>query len=196
MKQHAFIRTNVPRVLRTKMHTETNLELPNFGQFFYFLFAPTMIYKDEYPRTRHIRWKFVLHNIAEMFAAMWFYAVIAEKFLILIFNDICLRQFTLGEIIAPIFSNVVPGVSFMLLSFYGVLHSCQNAFAEILRFGDRMFYKVKNQHDFFLLQSSVVLGMVALKIACRIPSNLEYLSAGLVVYIHIQRILRTDHSKE
>ncbi|XP_063913717.1 sterol O-acyltransferase 1-like [Zophobas morio] len=141
MKQHAFIRTNVPQVLRTKMHTETNLELPNFGQFFYFLFAPTIIYKDEYPRTRHIRWKFVLHNIAEMFAAMWFYAVIVEKFLILRFNDICLRQFTLGEIIAPIFSNILPGVLFMLLSFYGVLHSCQNAFAEILRFGDRMFYK-------------------------------------------------------
>ncbi|KAJ3656576.1 hypothetical protein Zmor_015645 [Zophobas morio] len=141
MKQHAFIRTNVPRVLHTKVHTETNLVLPNFGQFFYFLFAPTMIYKDEYPRTRHIRWKFVLHNFAEIFAVMWFYAVIVERFLIPRFSDICLRQFTLGEIIAPIFSNVVPGVSFMLLSFYGVLHSCQNAFAEILRFGDRMFYK-------------------------------------------------------
>ncbi|KAJ3656577.1 hypothetical protein Zmor_015646 [Zophobas morio] len=141
MKQHAFIRTNVPRVLRTKMHTDTNLELPNFDKFLYFMFAPTMIYRDEYPRTRHIRWKFVFYNIWELFAVTWFYAIIVERFLIKTFDDMCLRKFTWGEIISPIFGNVLPGILFLLLSFYGVLHSCQNAFAEILRFGDRMYYK-------------------------------------------------------
>ena len=142
MKQHAFIRTNVPRVLGTKVHTDSNLELPNFGKFFYFMFAPTMIYRDEYPRTRHIRWKFVFYNIWELFAVTWFYAIIVERFLISTFDDMCLRKFTWGEIISPIFGNVLPGILFLLFSFYGVLHSCQNAFAEILRFGDRMYYKV------------------------------------------------------
>ena len=142
MKQHAFIRTNIPRVLLVKMHTETNLQLPNFGKFLYFMFAPTMIYRDEYPRTPQIRWNFVFYNIAEIFAVLWFSAIVMDRFLVSTFQDICLRQFALGEIITPIFTNVVPGLTFTLFSCYVVLHAFQNVFAEILRFGDRMFYKV------------------------------------------------------
>lgn len=40
--------------------------------------------------------------------------------------------------------TLVPGVLMLFLSFFAFLHCWLNAFAEMLRFGDRMFYKVLN----------------------------------------------------
>ncbi|KAJ3656573.1 hypothetical protein Zmor_015642 [Zophobas morio] len=142
MKQHSFIRTNAPRVLAFEKHSnDDSLQVPNFGKFLYFLFAPTMIYQDDYPRTSHIRWKFVIYNFGEIFATMWFVNLVGQKFLFLSFRDLCLRKFPLGEIITPVFTHVVVGFFILLSTFYTILHASQNAFAEMLRFGDRMFYK-------------------------------------------------------
>ena len=48
-----------------------------------------------------------------------------------------LTQFTHG-----IFSLMLPGTMCLVLAFFLLLHAWQNAFAEMLRFGDRLFYKV------------------------------------------------------
>jgi sterol O-acyltransferase len=54
MKTHAFVRSNVPRALAYKPHqSEDSQEMtpcPGFSKFLYFLFVPTLIYKDNYPR--------------------------------------------------------------------------------------------------------------------------------------------------
>lgn len=46
-----------------------------------------------------------------------------------------------------IFCDICAGVLVLLLAFFAFLHCWLNAFAEMLRFGDRMFYKV--WHDTF-----------------------------------------------
>lgn len=43
MKTHAFVRSNAPRAL-------TDGSVPGFSQFLYFMFAPTLVYCDNYPR--------------------------------------------------------------------------------------------------------------------------------------------------
>lgn len=52
MKTYAFVRSTTPRILVQKSKDEDNkgVDCPGFSKFLYFLFAPTLIYRDEYPR--------------------------------------------------------------------------------------------------------------------------------------------------
>ncbi len=66
MKTHAFVRSNVPQAIhygRVVRSTNTNrlhvvvdddAFCPDFSKFLYFLFAPTLIYRNSYPRCVHI----------------------------------------------------------------------------------------------------------------------------------------------
>ena len=47
------------------------------------------------------------------------------------------RHFTLC-----VFNCMLPGTVVLVLGFFAILHSWLNAFAEMTRFADRMFYKV------------------------------------------------------
>lgn len=54
MKNHAFVRSNVPRALISIQKSEGRKDgkslAPTFEKFIYFMFAPTLIYRDHYPR--------------------------------------------------------------------------------------------------------------------------------------------------
>lgn len=50
MKTYAFIRTNVPKVLAVKEQEEYKCPVPKYKKFLYYSFAPTFLYRDEYPR--------------------------------------------------------------------------------------------------------------------------------------------------
>ena len=61
MKSYSFVRENAYKVLYPWKTTDTEgppkwyrgqikPELASFKQFFYFTFAPTLLYRDEYPR--------------------------------------------------------------------------------------------------------------------------------------------------
>jgi sterol O-acyltransferase len=118
--------------------------IPEFWRFSYFLFAPTLIYRNDYPRNRSVRWSRVYKCLLELIGVIFYVSFLFERFLVpryyhLEFNDqdkINLRQLT-----ASIFHCMMPGLLVFLCGFYGVLHSWMNAIAEILKFGDRMFYK-------------------------------------------------------
>ena len=50
-------------------HIEQSAEdrpCPDFSQFLYFLFAPTLIYRDSYPMTPKVRWDIVRTNLAQV----------------------------------------------------------------------------------------------------------------------------------
>uniref|UniRef100_A0A6P7GWN1 Sterol O-acyltransferase 1-like n=1 Tax=Diabrotica virgifera virgifera TaxID=50390 RepID=A0A6P7GWN1_DIAVI len=49
MKLYSFVRSNVPRVTNTRSSNDY-VHIPTFGKYLYFLYAPTLIYRDEYPR--------------------------------------------------------------------------------------------------------------------------------------------------
>lgn len=51
MKNHAFVRSNVPRVFAAVgKHENRKDAVPSFEKFIYYMFAPTLIYRDHYPR--------------------------------------------------------------------------------------------------------------------------------------------------
>jgi sterol O-acyltransferase len=43
-----------------------------FVKFLYFLFAPTLLYRDSYPRTRTIRWHVVIYRLFEFMAIIYY----------------------------------------------------------------------------------------------------------------------------
>ncbi|KAF5274135.1 hypothetical protein FQR65_LT04533 [Abscondita terminalis] len=141
MKTHAFIRSNVTQVLEYKVHAEKELSFPEFSKYLYFLFIPTLIYKDYYPRTKSIRWNYVAKCFFEVFGCIFYISFIMERFLSPDFRKIGLKPLCWKEITLAILGNGMAGILVLLTTFYAVLHSWMNGFAEMLKFGDRMFYK-------------------------------------------------------
>jgi len=47
----------------------------------------------------------------------------------------------LRTLVLSAFSCMLPGILVLLVGFFAILHSWMNAFAEMMRFGDRMFYR-------------------------------------------------------
>ncbi|XP_033220386.1 sterol O-acyltransferase 1 [Belonocnema kinseyi] len=142
MKTHAFVRSNTPRVLAYKPHTENpEPSYPGFSKFLYFMFAPTLVYRDSYPRTKEIRWGVVVWNYAEVVLVIFYVAFIFERFLVPLFRQSGVDPLDPRTLILSMFGTMMPGILVFLCGFYCLLHSWMNGSAELLRFADRMFYK-------------------------------------------------------
>ncbi|XP_017014172.2 sterol O-acyltransferase 1 [Drosophila takahashii] len=149
MKMHAFVRYNAERVLGGKAKRIDAKEEDDTGRPFvpplscytYFLFAPTLIYRDSYPRTSHIRWKFALNRLLEVVAIAFLYAFIHERHIHEHFGQYGLEPMGPSQLILKLFGMMLPSAVIFLCGFYLILHSWLNFTAELLRFGDRMFYK-------------------------------------------------------
>lgn len=52
MKTWAFVRSNYERATKYKKddNGQSGNLCPDFSHYLYFLFAPTLVYRDEYPR--------------------------------------------------------------------------------------------------------------------------------------------------
>ncbi|XP_045473594.1 sterol O-acyltransferase 1-like [Harmonia axyridis] len=141
MKVHAFVRSNAPKVLQFKEKSDETLILPNFKHFVFFTWIPTLVYKDEYPRTKEIKWRRVAGYASEIIAVVFFYSFVLERFTIPLFKDFGLRKFSITELFLDFLESLLPAVMYLVVTFYLILHLVQNLFAELLYFGDRMFYK-------------------------------------------------------
>ncbi|KAM3176779.1 hypothetical protein ACTXT7_005795 [Hymenolepis weldensis] len=118
--------------------------IPPFSHYLYFLFAPTLVYRNSYPRTPYVRWRFVAINLLQMGLCIIYTYFILGRFCFAYFANFgCSAQFSfsLEQLITSSFGCMLPGALLMLINFYALLHCWFNAFAELLRFGDRLFYK-------------------------------------------------------
>uniref|UniRef100_A0A0N5AZ98 O-acyltransferase n=1 Tax=Syphacia muris TaxID=451379 RepID=A0A0N5AZ98_9BILA len=148
MKVHSFIRENVPRVLRIKKALTEKVEskdekimaFPDITRFFYFFFCPTFIYRDEYPRSKHRCMRRVYKCFGQAVLMIYFTNLVCTQIIQSSFVPINYGKITFGEIIVCIFPAIIPAMLCLMLLFYGLLHCWLNAFAELLRFGDREFY--------------------------------------------------------
>ena len=115
---------------------------PDFTCYLYFLFAPTLVYRDEYPRNSRIRWRNVFSNFAQVFGAILYTHYIFSRFCIPVFKHFSTESVTLKVFIQSILNCTLPGTLLLLVGFFAFLHCWLNAWAEMLRFSDRLFYKV------------------------------------------------------
>lgn len=146
MKAYAYTRevirkVNVYLTLKEKS-TENNVELtlPDMGSLSYFLFAPTLVYRDNYPRTPNVRWRIVLWYLAQFLGCILLYSVVLNHFIKDVFRDAGKEDFQLLGFTLTGCAIIILGSISMMLMFYGFLHCWLNLFAELMRFGDRLFY--------------------------------------------------------
>ncbi|KAG8224224.1 hypothetical protein J437_LFUL002680 [Ladona fulva] len=144
MKSHAFVRSNAPRALRVtegKDEVKDHTVCPGFSKFLYFLFVPTLVYRDTYPSTKQIRWKVVAWHFIEIAEIIFYGSFLFGHFLMPQYRKFGLEPLTVGTLTANIFRSMMPSMLVFLCGFYLLLHAWMNAFAEMMQFSDRMFYK-------------------------------------------------------
>ncbi|KAM4641174.1 sterol O-acyltransferase 1 [Discoglossus pictus] len=141
MKAHSFVRENVPRVWTSVKEKTSAPLIPQVNQYLYFLFAPTLIYRDNYPRNPSIRWGYVATKFAQVLGCLFYVYYVFVRLCTPLFRNIGQEPFSLRVLVLCIFNSILPGVLVLFLAFFAFLHCWLNAFAEMLRFADRMFYK-------------------------------------------------------
>ncbi|XP_073847830.1 sterol O-acyltransferase 1-like isoform X2 [Musca autumnalis] len=141
MKQHAFVRVICGR---------ENAVMPPFRKYLYYLFAPTLLYRDDYPRTMSIRWNYVATWFMECVAYVCLFAFLFENHLQPIMSDFGKVELTTGLWIRTFFHIHLTSMLMLLSFFYFLLHSWHNLTAELLFFADRMFHRDWwLSHDYF-----------------------------------------------
>jgi sterol O-acyltransferase len=104
------------------------------------MFAPTLVYRDTYPRTRSTNWSLVATYFAEIIGSIIYTYCLFDRFCVPVFRSLKIKDMTWKTYVHLISISIMPGALMQLMIFFALLHCWHNAFAEILRFGDRQFY--------------------------------------------------------
>jgi len=110
---------------------------------YYFLFAPTLCYELNFPRSPRIRKRFLIRRFAEIFVICSLQYCLSQQWILPILRtlDRPLNEYTLLENIERLLRLALPNHLIWLLLFYVYFHSTLNLLAELLCFGDRLFYR-------------------------------------------------------
>ncbi|XP_047011719.1 sterol O-acyltransferase 1 isoform X2 [Ictalurus punctatus] len=141
MKVHSFIRENVPRLWSSGKAGSASVAVPHLNSYLYFLFAPTLIYRERYPRNPCVRWSYVATKLLQVLGCLFYAYYVFVRLCIPQFRSVSSQLFDLRVMVLCIFNSILPGALILFLAFFAFLHCWLNAFAEMLRFGDRMFYR-------------------------------------------------------
>jgi sterol O-acyltransferase len=116
-------------------------EFTELRRFIYFFFAPTLIYRDSYPRLcSKIRWRSVMMNLINVLGTIAYAYIIIHSVCIPQFRE-SIQVWDLKHFMMTTFKSMFPGTILLLLMFFGFLHSWQNMGAELFKFADRHFYE-------------------------------------------------------
>ncbi|XP_074941918.1 LOW QUALITY PROTEIN: diacylglycerol O-acyltransferase 1 [Phalacrocorax aristotelis] len=114
-----------------------------YRNLYYFLFAPTLCYELNFPRSPRVRKRFLLRRLFEMlFFTQLLVGLIQQWMVPTIQNSMKpFRDMDYSRIIERLLKLAVPNHLIWLIFFYWFFHSCLNVVAEVMQFGDREFYR-------------------------------------------------------
>ncbi|XP_061374791.1 diacylglycerol O-acyltransferase 1C-like [Gastrolobium bilobum] len=122
-----------------------NMEYPynvSFKSLAYFMVAPTLCYQPSYPRTPSIRKGWVFRQLIKLIIFTGVMGFIIEQYMNpIVQNSQHPLKGNLLYAIERILKLSVPNIYVWLCMFYCFFHLWLNILAELLRFGDREFYK-------------------------------------------------------
>lgn len=109
----------------------------------YFLAAPTLRYNLNYPRSESIRRRRVLRHIVELLALSALILLIVEQYILPLLANAVLpfSRMDWSSMLERWLKLAVPNFYVWFLGFFCFFHLYLNIVAEVLRFGDRMFYR-------------------------------------------------------
>ncbi|XP_055352626.1 sterol O-acyltransferase 2-like [Paramacrobiotus metropolitanus] len=140
MKTHAFVREKIPDVIKLTVAQHPD-PAPDFHRYLYFQYIPTLVYRDNYPRIKAVRWNLVLKNFAQFLGGVLYCNYVYIRFCIPAFRNFNREHVSVGVFLKAIFDAILPGSLHFMVIFYAFLHAWMNAFGEMLRFADRLFYR-------------------------------------------------------
>jgi hypothetical protein len=91
---------------------------PEFSKFLYFLFAPTLIYRDSYPRTSSVRWNYVLSQFGQFATTSLFGYYLFYRFCLPVFRHFNSEHVTLKIFVLSILNCTLPGALMLFCSTY------------------------------------------------------------------------------
>ena len=111
------------------------------GRFLYFFAAPTLVYRDAYPRSGpHVDWVQAGVHLGEFLGIIAYCYVLTTSFVIPAFGSTPSEPGDMKSFVRSLFSSMAPGLLLLVLMFFGVLHVWLNLFGTLLRHADRRFY--------------------------------------------------------
>ena len=107
----------------------------------YFVAAPSLTYQLNYPRSPKIRKRYVLTLVLRMLMVLMLIVLTYKQYIrpVLILSNI--GELTVLQMLEKILVLSIPNTYIWLLGFYFYFHLYLNLFAELTRFGDRVFYR-------------------------------------------------------
>ncbi|KAM9723232.1 diacylglycerol O-acyltransferase 1-like [Menidia menidia] len=110
---------------------------------YYFVFAPTLCYELNFPRSSKIRMGFLLRRLFEMLFFTQMLVALTQQWMIPIIQSSMkpLEDMDLSRMAERLLRLAVPNHLMWLMFFYWFFHSSLNFTAELLCFGDRQFYR-------------------------------------------------------
>ncbi|CAG9326482.1 unnamed protein product [Blepharisma stoltei] len=183
MKMHSYFREKLlhgngynkyshylPSYAESIGYSEKDLVIPQINikdfakelkRYTFFLFVPTLIYRDSYPKIdKSIRWKNLGVHVFDFFGSIVYTTLIFKAFCVPTFKEAANNLKDPSKLIISWIVSMLPGTFVFLLLFFAVMHSWFSIWAEILNFADRKFYDDWwNSSDFgtFYRKVSVIL---------------------------------------
>jgi sterol O-acyltransferase len=115
-----------------------NTEILNFS---YFYLAPTLIYRDQYPKIKERNYLLISVHLINFVFCIIFTFLVFKVLLIPYFDDETLSFIQSDRVVQTLVSFIIGSNFNMLILFFGIAHSLLNCTGEILCFGDRQFYE-------------------------------------------------------
>ena len=130
----------------------------------YFVFIPSLTYQLNYPRNKKIRKRYLVTILLRMLVVFMLIVLTYKQYI----RPVLIQSNT--GIITPtqMFENVlvlsIPNTYIWLLGFYFYFHLYLNLFAELTRFGDRVFYRgnLRQNYAASYLFISVLLRIISI----------------------------------
>ncbi|XP_066911181.1 diacylglycerol O-acyltransferase 1-like [Clytia hemisphaerica] len=115
----------------------------NQQDLYYFVCAPTFCYELNFPRTKKIRKSFLIRRIAEGVFLSGLIIALAQQWVVpTVKNSMkSFQEMDFPRFFERMMKLAVPNHVIWLIFFYTYFHSILNILAEVLHFGDRVFYK-------------------------------------------------------
>ncbi|KAJ8386827.1 hypothetical protein AAFF_G00166220 [Aldrovandia affinis] len=110
---------------------------------YYFLFAPTLCYELNFPRSPRIRKRFLLRRLFEMLFFMQLLVGLIQQWMVPTIQNSMkpFQDMDFSRMVERLLKLAVPNHLIWLIFFYWFFHSSMNFVAELMQFGDREFYK-------------------------------------------------------
>jgi sterol O-acyltransferase len=145
MKSYSFIRENAYKVLypwhkddkegpAVWYGGQMEPQVGSFSAYLYFLFCPTLLYRDRYPRvTGPINWTNAAGYFVHFLTTIWYMVVLFRYFLFP-------ASFKNEDLVKCYISALLLAFLLLVIIHMCVFHAFANLASELTRFADRQFY--------------------------------------------------------